>query len=143
MKEIRCKKSIVSKIEKDILLIQIEADQEFTVQDFFELKKAALRLGDGEAFYNIIEVGAHTLPNKEAREMSSSIEGSFYKKADAFVITTLAQKIMGSLMVRINRPHVPTRFFRTRDEAQQWIHTLKEQVERQGIVTNESIMSTQ
>jgi hypothetical protein len=125
MREVKCRISKVSQIESDTLLIDIEAEQKFSLEDFYELKKAALSIGEGASFYNIITVGPYTLPDKDAREHSCSVEGSYYKKADAFVISTLSQKIVCNLMLRLNKPHVPTKCFKTILEAEEWVKKLK------------------
>lgn len=125
MKKVSCTISTVEQIEKDILYINIEADQKFTFDDFAELKQAALTIGHGESFYNIIIVGEDTIPDKAARVASCSVEGSYYKKADAFVIHSLPQKIVANFMIRINKPVVPTRIFSKVEDAQKWINSLK------------------
>ena len=59
--------STVHKVSEDTLLIEIDADKRFQVEDFNELKRAALKLGGGNRFYNIIKVGAFTLPTKKSK----------------------------------------------------------------------------
>jgi hypothetical protein len=125
MKTVKCRISEVSLKNNETLLINIEAEKEFNVEDFIELTNAAEELGNGRRFYNLINVGALTLPNKEARELSCSLEGSAYKKADAFVINSLPQKIMANVLLKINRPTVPTKFFSQIDEAEKWLQSLR------------------
>ena len=120
MKSVKCRISEVSLKTNDTLLINIESDHEFNASDFNELKLAAAKIGEGKKFYNIINVGEYTLPDKEARELSCSRLGSIYKKADAFVIKSLPQKIVGNLMLKINLPVVPTKFFTKIEEAEEW-----------------------
>ncbi|MEX1001720.1 MAG: hypothetical protein WDZ35_06360 [Crocinitomicaceae bacterium] len=125
MKEIKCRISRIRQLSNEVLYIDIDPQQQFSLNDFNELKKAALQLGEGKSFYNIINVGENTLPDKAAREMSCSLAGSYYKKADAFIIHSLAQKIMGNLMIRIHKPAVPTQFFKSKDAAEKWLNSLR------------------
>jgi hypothetical protein len=125
MKAINCRISKVTQISDDTLYIDIEAEKKFSAEDFHELRRAALQLGNGESFYNIINVGEFTIPDKKAREASCSIEGSYYKKADAFVINSLPQKIVANFMLRINKPVVPTKIFQRVEAAEDWIKALK------------------
>lgn len=127
MKSINCRISKVYAKEDEILMIEIKEDAHFKLEDFMELKQAALKLGNGKRYYNLIKVGAHTIPDKEAREASCSIEGSYYKKADAFVISTLSQKIIARLMMKLNKPAVPTQFFYSEKEALTWLKNLRQQ----------------
>lgn len=125
MSIIECRISTVELQGEDQLRIVIEAERRFGLEDFQELKQAAFELGQGRRFYNLIEVGALTVPDKETRKVSSSKEGSVYKLADAFVINSLPQKVIGNLMLRLNQPAVPTRFFSNVEEAQAWINKLR------------------
>lgn len=85
---------------------------------------AAKQLGGGKRFKNLVIAGIHTLPNKEAREMISSKEGSLYKIADAFVIHSVAQKIIANFIMNIQRPAAPTRVFTDKEEALRWLKEL-------------------
>lgn len=125
MKDINCRISTVHQVSQDTLFIDIQADKKFDVEDFYELKRAALKLGEGRSFYNIIKVGSFTLPTKKAREVSCSVEGSYYKKADAFVVKTFPQRLMCKMMMRLNKPIVPTQFFDSIQEAEKWLQSLK------------------
>lgn len=110
----------------DILQLDIESDQYFDVNDCHELINAAEKIGNGKRFLNLIIVGNHTLPDHDARVLSCSEEGSRYKSADAFVIHSLAQSIIANFYMKINKPFVPTRFFRNADEAVKWLEQFKE-----------------
>lgn len=44
-----------------------------------------------------------------------------YSKADAFVIKSLAQKILANFYLRINKPERPTKFFNKKEEALDWL----------------------
>jgi len=45
--------------------------------------------------------------------------------ADAFVIKSLSQKIVANLMIKINKPSVPTRFFDKIEDAEKWLLSLR------------------
>ena len=124
METIKCRISEVKLKNEDTLFIDIESEKDFSAQDFNELKQAAEHLGKGKKLYNIINVGEFTLPNKEAREISCSSEGSEFKKADAFIIHSMPQKILANLMLKINIPAVPTKFFSKIEDAEIWINNL-------------------
>jgi hypothetical protein len=43
------------------------------------------------------------------------------RSADAFVIYSLPQKLVGNFYLKVNKPPVPTRFFKTPEEAIRWL----------------------
>lgn len=59
--------------------------------------------------------------DKEAREYAASEEGLRYSKVEAFVINSLAHKILANFYMKVNKPSVPTKFFRSREEAEDWL----------------------
>ena len=59
--------------------------------------------------------------DKEAREFAASKEGLMFSKVEAFVINSLAHKILANFYIKVNRPSVPTRFFRSKEEAEEWL----------------------
>lgn len=123
-KSIKTKISTVFLREDGILQLNINPDREFTIFDCNELINAAKAIGNGQKFLNLIMVGENTLADHESRVLSCSKEGSIYKLADAFVISSLAQKIIANFYMKVNKPYVPTRFFNNEPDAVNW---LKEQ----------------
>jgi len=67
----------------------------------------------------IVEEGATF--SKEAREFVASSEVSKIVKADAFVINSLALKILMNGYLKFNKPNRPTRFFNTEKLAVDWL----------------------
>lgn len=126
MKIIHCDISTVELIGEDILYIDIKAETDFDMKDFYQLKEAARIIGNGKRFYNLVNVGPYSTPSHDAREASTSIEGSIYKLADAFVVRTYPQRMIGNFYMTFHKPHVPTRFFNDIDSAMNWINELRE-----------------
>ena len=59
--------------------------------------------------------------DKEAREYSVSEEGLMFSKVEAYVINSLGHKILANFYMKVNRPSVPTQFFRHKEEALKWL----------------------
>ncbi len=59
--------------------------------------------------------------DKDARSYSASERGLQYSKAEAYVFTSLAHKIIANFYIKINKPAVPTRFFKSKNEALKWL----------------------
>jgi len=105
----------------DVLEIKIEEDQSFEKEDMLELIAAAKQLGNGRRLRNLILVGKRTMPSPDAMELSSSEEGSIYKRADAFVISSIGQRMVGNFMLKVQKQAVPTRYFTDLDSAEEWL----------------------
>lgn len=127
---IKCRISEVSMIDEETLFIDIEPNHEFILDDFYELMEAAKKLGGGRRFYNLVHVGSHCLPTHEARTASTSIEGSIYKLADAFVIHSFSQKLVANFYMNFHKPVVPTKFFNDLGSAREWLDQLKKKAEK-------------
>ncbi len=105
----------------EILEIDIQEDQNFSSEDMRDLIDAAYKIGSGKKFKNLINVGAYTVPDLAAIKFSCSKKGSKYKIADASIIHTLAQKIIATFYLRMNKPAVPTKFFNNATDAETWL----------------------
>lgn len=110
--------------EDGILQVDIHDDSFFELADAKELVEAAGKLGEGKRFLNIINVGNGTLVDDKARRFSSSIDGSKYKLADAFIINSFAQQLIANFIIKINRPPIPTAYFKSTEEAVIWLKSL-------------------
>lgn len=123
-KVIECTHSRVFIREDGILQIEIQDNTYFEVKDVHELIAAAEELGGGKRFLNLIFTGKDTLLDTKARVFSSSKEGSKFKLADAFVINTIAQKLIANFIVKAQNPAAPTSFFRDEESAVKWLKNL-------------------
>jgi hypothetical protein len=68
-------------------------------------------------------MGKYMNVTKGARDFSASPEGLKYSLAEAYVLTSLAHKILANFYVKFNKPKVPTQFFTTKEEATVWLLT--------------------
>ena len=59
--------------------------------------------------------------DKSARDYAASEEGLRYSKVEAFVINSLAHKLLANFYMKVNKPSVPTRFFRNKEDAEEWL----------------------
>ncbi len=67
----------------------------------------------------------YTSVSKEARDYIGSGSHSDFIKAEAFVIHTLGQLLLGNLFVKINKPIVPAKLFKTKWAAEVWLMSFK------------------
>ena len=111
----------------DILHIDIKGEETFTIADYYDLMDGAFKLGGGKQLLNLITMGKYTLPDHAARVLSTSIEGGKYKLADAFVINSLPQKIIGNFYMKYHKPYTPTQFFNDEIIAVNWLNNQRKQ----------------
>lgn len=109
-----------------ILQINIAPNKDFAPEDYEELMIAAKEIGNGERFLNLIVVSDGTSVDNETRIVSCSEEGSRYKKADAFVIQSLAQALIMNFYIKFNKPFVPTHFFKNEEDALLWLQQFRD-----------------
>ena len=105
-----------------ILHIDIQKEETFTVADYNDLMDGAFKLGGGKKLLNLITIGKYTLPYHVTRVLSTSQEGGIYKMADAFVINSLPQKIIGNFYMKYHKPFTSTHFFNDEKMAIDWLH---------------------
>jgi len=67
--------------------------------------------------------GRDSTEDEGTREFTASHEGQRYSLAEAVVINSTAQRLMGNFYLRINRPVKPMRLFTSVEEAVKWLKT--------------------
>lgn len=72
---------------------------------------------------NLHVLGKYTNVTKEARDFSASKDGLKHSLAKAYVLKSLAHKILANYYIKFNQPKVPTQFFNTKEEATIWLLT--------------------
>jgi hypothetical protein len=107
--------------EDGVLVLDILPNEVFSKTDAEHVIAAAGELGKGKKLRNLILVGEHSIADIEAIKLSCSQEGCIYKLADAFVISSLPQKLIANFYMRVVKPFVPTRFFTKREDAEKWL----------------------
>ena len=105
--------------------IDIKSDEEITVSHVKLIVHALQEMGGGKIFPLLITVGERTLPSEEARRYIALAESDPYASAEAYVISSLSQKLVGNFYLRFNKPARPTRIFTNTNEAIEWLKTFQ------------------
>ncbi len=100
--------------------VTVNESEEFTVDDLKKLVNAQSELG-GEKLPVLVLCAEHASTNSELLTTISKNKNNPYSKADAFVIKSMAQRILANFYIKINKPERPTKFFNDKDEAVNWI----------------------
>jgi hypothetical protein len=78
-------------------------------------------ISDSNKFPLLFFVGEFSLPTDEARLYQAREESNPYASAEAYVINSLAQKLIGNFYLKFNKPVRPTKFFHNMEEAAEWL----------------------
>lgn len=114
----------ISKLENSIVKIDMSSS---SVIDLDECKKITEVIGEltqKKPALILMIAGNTTNYTIEARIFSASEEGSIYTIADAMIVKNLAQKIMVSFYLKINKPIRPSKAFNDESEAVEWLLSL-------------------
>jgi hypothetical protein len=65
------------------------------------------------------------LPDPETRAFMVSEKRLSLTKADAMVLTSLPQRILGDFYLKINKPPISTKFFGNKEDAIVWLKQLE------------------
>lgn len=95
-------------------------DKEFKVEDLKKLVDVQKTLGELRLPVLVICSESALTDSDLLRTLSKNANNPF-SKADAFVIKSMAQKILANFYLKINSPERPTKFFNNREEAYNWI----------------------
>lgn len=111
----------ISLIGDDILRIEYKPDSYVDTPQFEENLKAYRQLMKTDRVFllTIVHTGAEM--SLEVRNAFSTKERSAFKIAEAFVITTLAHKIIADFMMKLQKPHHKVSVFYTEEKAMKWL----------------------
>ncbi len=121
----KCGGGEISLLKEKILFVDIESQQEITVDDVREFQAAAMGLAEGEKLYSIVNYGAYTLPSKEAREYCLNQETDKYLLGRAIVVNDMGQMILARHTLKRTTKKIPLEIFTNIEDAKEWINQLK------------------
>ena len=96
---------------------QIDQTDEISLQNVEEYLEAVKNLGGGKAFSNLVVMKEFIQVGNDHRKYAAGDESNMYTIADAFVINSMALKLVGNFYNRYNKPVRPTRIFNNKKDA--------------------------
>lgn len=96
-------------------------DFEYDVEHLYEMHGATSRLVNKQRMPVLFMVGKDTNITQDAMKYGSTEEATSLSTAEAYVIHSVAQKILANFYLRIHKPPVPTRFFDSKEKAEEWL----------------------
>lgn len=88
---------------------------------FVELEKMV----EGKS-YPILKVpGEHSTTDQSNRDFVAKGEGLKYSKAEAFVLKSMAHRIIGNFYMMVDKPLKPTKMFANEEDAVNWLYQFR------------------
>jgi hypothetical protein len=114
----------ISKLENSIIKIDMSSSSIIDLYECEKITEAIGNLTDKKRALILMIAGNTTNYTSEARAFSASEAGSIYTIADAMIVKNLAQKIMVSFYLKINKPIRPSKAFNSESDAINWLLSL-------------------
>lgn len=111
----------ISLREDGIVEVYFKNNTELNLTVCKELSQAYDSLLEEKKYPLLHFSGDYVSVTNEAREYSVSERGLQYSKAEAYVFTTLGHRLIANFYIKINKPSVPTWFFKTKEAAVEWL----------------------
>jgi hypothetical protein len=114
----------ISKLENSIIKIDMSSSSIIGLDECVKITEAVGELTQKKPSLILMIAGNTTNYTSEARYFSASEAGSIYTIADAMIVKNLAQNIMVSFYLKINKPIRPTKAFNYESDAINWLLSL-------------------
>ncbi|MBK6521686.1 MAG: hypothetical protein KBG47_10780 [Bacteroidia bacterium] len=111
---------------RDDGIVQVNTtDHDYGMKELKEINIAQGQLNNGKRRLLLVIVSEFANIEKEGREYMATDESTQFSIVEAYVISSLAHKILGNFYMRMNKPSVPTRFFTEIKVAEEWLNTYR------------------
>jgi dihydroorotase len=104
----------------DLYEIDVFANSEFGIKELRQLIDIQREMG-GSRLPVLVLCGEYTTSDVSFLKHLSRNGNDPYSSADAFVIQSIAQKLVANFYIKMVRPERPTKFFTGKDEALKWL----------------------
>lgn len=106
-----------------IVQITYPDDFDFTIKESIESVNAIGELTNGVPHPILKIPGKFTSVDHDTRDHVAKGDGARFSIAEAFIIKSLAHKMIASFYIKINKPQKPTHFFSDVKSAEIWLKT--------------------
>ena len=110
----------ISLREDGIVNTDILISEPLSLEQAKELFNAYLEITNGKKVPHLFTVTKFAMIEKDVMEFIAEV-GNKKGKADAFVIHSLSQKILGNFYLKFHKPSIPTKFFSSKEKAIEWL----------------------
>ncbi len=111
----------LSYMSEGILVTRLLEDADITYENSVDNFKTAMTLTGGKRYAAFTDARASISISKEALEYGSSEEANHFLIAQAILITSLPNRILGNFMIKFHKPQAPTKLFSDQEQALKWL----------------------
>jgi hypothetical protein len=122
MNTIEHKTVSISRFSEDIIQYVLKDKSVIELEDSKKMYEATLEMAAGKKYAALIDARAETILTSEAREWSADPALHNNLIAQAIIVTSLANRIVGNFIIKFHKPVAPTRLFSTREKAIEWLN---------------------
>ncbi len=112
----------------DIVTAEVKENVNISVEKMDELLKEAVRIAGFKKYFVIVDARAGFHSEADVRDYYADNDYSKYRYADAFIVKSLAVRLMVNFYISVNKPAVPTKTFTDPAQATKWINELRQRL---------------
>lgn len=124
-KSISLQTMIVSLRSDGIIQIQVQAGSYSTVPMIKEAHEAVAKVSEGKRLPLLIIAEKDSTLDTDAMAYMAKDDANPYSNAEAILIYSISQKLLGNFYLRFNKPKKPTKIFTKMEEALSWLEHFK------------------
>jgi hypothetical protein len=109
--------------ENGILTIYIHNNAFVQTEHIKEMLKIHGELTQGKRCPCIMVLGEYANVSANGRKFLASEDAVQFSSCEAFVVKSLAQKILGNFYLKFDKPNIPSRLFNNFEDAYNWAET--------------------
>ena len=104
-----------------ILKVKIIGNSEIGLADALQNYEATKKLTKEDRFLVLVDGRVPLSVSREARAYSAQARNNEGRIAEAFIVTSTANKLLANFYINVNKPKIPTRCFSNEEDAVQWL----------------------
>ncbi|MFN3916174.1 MAG: hypothetical protein ACK4K0_00415 [Flavobacteriales bacterium] len=109
--------------QNGILVIHIQKNAFVQTQHIKEMLKIHGELTNGKRCPCVMVLGDYANVSINGRKFLATEDAVQFSLCEAFVVKSLAQKILGNFYLKFDKPNVPSRLFNNFEDAYAWAKT--------------------
>jgi hypothetical protein len=104
-----------------IVRVKILPGAEIELADAIQNHSATKMLTNNDNYLVLVDGRVNLSVSREARNYASQEKADEGRIAEAFIITSTANKLIGNFYMNVNKPSIPTKIFSSEDKAIEWL----------------------
>lgn len=112
----------------DVVTAEVKENVDISVEKMNELLQEAVRIAGFKKYFVIVDARAGFRSEADVRDYYADNDYLKYRYADAFIVKSLAVRLMVNFYISFNKPSVPTKTFTDPEQAIRWINELRQRL---------------